>query len=283
MTRNQTVGFDERLGNLLVAAGSIEQSDVDRILEHAQKTRQPFGEAAVKLRILKRSELERALARQFDHTYLEKREGRFASDLVAAYAPFTPKVEALRAVRVQLMLSCFGAGSNSLAIVSPEAGEGRSFIAANLAVLFSQLGQRTLLIDTHIQKPRQHEIFGIDKTHGLSTALVGPKPEQLAGLAIPEFKNLHVLPAGPRPPNAADLLARDTFGWMLDQYADTFDVVLCDTPPGSSSTVADWVAARCRKALVVVRKNLTRQGELHRFVARMRMRADVVGAVFNRG
>lgn len=281
MTRSQAVSIDERLGNLLVAAGSIEQSDIDRILEHAQKTKQPFGEAAVRLRILKRSELERALARQFDHTYVEN--GRFGSDLIAAYAPLTPKVEALRALRVQLVLGCFGDGSKSLAIVSPGAGEGRSFIAANLAVLFSQLGQRTLLIDTHIQKPRQHEIFGLDKSKGLSSALANPKPDQLAAPAIPEFKNLHVLPAGPRPPNAPDLLARDTFGWMLDQYADSFDVVLCDTPPGSSSTVADWVAARCHKAVVVVRRNLTRQGELQRFVERMRKRADVVGAVFNRG
>lgn len=283
MVQPSPVNFNERLGNLLVAAGSIEQADVDKILEHARKTRQPFGETAVQLKILKRSDLERALAKQFDHTYLEKRDGRFSRELIAAYTPFSPKVEALRALRVQLMLGVFSSGSNAVAIVSPASGEGRSFVAANLAVVFSQLGERTLLIDAHMQNPHQHEIFNVDKSKGLSTALISAAPEQMAVLSVPEFKNLHILPAGPKPPNAADLLARNTFAWMLEQYASSFDVVLCDTPPGSSSTVADWVAARCSKAIVVARRNVTRHSELQRFVARMQARSDVVGAVFNRG
>src|SRR5690606_31480932 len=77
----------------------------------------------------------------------------FSKALIAAYKPYTPQVEALRALRSQLMIHWFEHGNKALAVVAANAREGCSDLAANLAVVFSQLGERTLLIDANLRQP----------------------------------------------------------------------------------------------------------------------------------
>jgi receptor protein-tyrosine kinase len=273
--------FNTSLGKLLFDAGKISSRDIERVLKFAERKGLQFGEAAVRLRVLKKSDVDRALAAQFEYPYVHGGDGPFGKDLIAAYKPFTPKVEALRSLRVQLMLGSFDSTSNALAIVSPGPGEGRSYIAANLAVVFSQLGQRTLLIDAHMQNARQHRIFRIEDSPGLSTALVGRTSGKIRIVNIPQLTNLSVIPAGARPPNADELLARDTFTTICSRLGEAYDVLIIDTPPGDSSTAPDWIANRCGKALIVVRRDLTRFDEARTFVNRMRSRAEVVGSVLN--
>ena len=86
-------------------------------------------------------------------------QSRYGSELVAISQPYAPQVEALRVLRGQLMMRWFTDEHRSLAIVSAKAGEGCSYLAANLAVIFAQLGQRTLLVDANLRNPRQHLIF----------------------------------------------------------------------------------------------------------------------------
>src|SRR5258706_15677072 len=89
---------------------------------------------------------------------------------VVAYEPFHPRAEELRALRTQLLMRWSNAGARhrALAIASPGAREGRSYVAANLAVVFSQLGERTLLVDADLRTPRQHRIFNVPDRIGLS-------------------------------------------------------------------------------------------------------------------
>lgn len=272
---------DTSLGKLLCDSGKINPRDVDRVLAFAKKKGLPFGEAAIKLRILKKSDIDQALATQFEYSYLRDGEKPFSKELIAAYKPFTNKVEALRSLRVQLMLSSFDSSPNSLAIVSAGTGEGRSFIVANLAVVFAQLGERTLLIDAHMQDARQHKIFRVDESPGLSSALAGRTSGKIKIFSIPQIKNLSLLPAGARPPNTDELLARDAFATICSRLGQAYDVLLIDTPPGDTSTAADWIANRCGKALIVARRDVTRLDDLKAFVSRMRSRAEVVGSVLN--
>ncbi|MBA3564536.1 MAG: chain length determinant protein tyrosine kinase EpsG [Gammaproteobacteria bacterium] len=272
---------DQSLGKLLSDSGKINNRDVERVLAFAKKKGLRFGEAAVKLRVLKKADVDHALAAQFDYPYIREGDGLFGKELIAAYKPFTPKVEALRSLRVQLMLGSFNSSSNALAIVSPGPGEGRSYIAANLAVVFSQLGERTLLIDAHMQNPTLHKIFRVEDSPGLSSALGDRTSGKIRIVNIPQFKNLSLLPAGARPPNPDELLARDAFAAICSRFGKAFDVALIDTPPGDSSTAADWVADRCGKALIVARRDVTRFEDARTFVTRMRSRAEVVGSVLN--
>ena len=273
---------EDALGKLLSDSGKISESDVQRIQDYARTKGLSFGEAAVKLSLVARADLDLALATQFDYSHIAEGQGDMSHELIAAYNPFTPKVESLRSLRVQLMLGSFAPTANMLAIVSPSSGDGRSFIAANLAIVFSQLGERTLLIDGHLQKSRLHEMFGVQNAPGLSSALAGRSSGVLNAASIPHLTNLSFVSAGPRPPNADDLLARNTLIKVCSVLKSQYDVVLFDTPPGDSSTGADWIANRCGKALVVVRQNQSEFAATRAFLARIKSRAEVVGCVLNK-
>lgn len=186
-----------------------------------------FGDAAIKLGFLTPTDVEFALSRQFSYPYPLHGDNGISEDLVAAHAPFTPQVEALRAVRTQLMLRWFDSDSahKTLAIVSAEHDEGRSFIAANLAVAFSQLGEHTLLVDADLRDPCQHRLFGLDNRAGLSAVLSGrggPEAIQRVSALI----DLSVLPAGAVPPNPAELLSRPPFEQLLAHLTTNFDIII---------------------------------------------------------
>lgn len=207
--------------------------------------------------------------------------GHIGNELIAASSPLAPQVEALRSLRAQLMLGSFSATANSLAIVSTSSGDGRTYVAANMAILFAQLGKRTVLVDAHLQNPRLHDLFGIQNVRGLSAAL-GPVAVREPTLhSVPQIGNLYVVVGGAPPANADDLLASDALGRVCRSLTSQFDIVLFDTPPGSSSGV-DWIADRCGKVLLVVRQDRTRLARAKSFVERIRSRAEVVGCVMNK-
>lgn len=208
-------------------------------------------------------------------------DGTLRRELIAAFKPLAPQVEALRTLRTQLILGSFSATANALAIVSPASGDGRTFIAANLAIVYSQLGKRTLLVDANLQNARLHELFGVPNVRGLSAALVSGATREPTVIAVPQFRNLFVLPAGAQPLNADDLLASESFARLCRTLTSQFDLVLFDTPPGLSSSGVDWIAHQCGKALLVVRQNKTRFTQAESFLKRINSRAEIVGSVMN--
>jgi protein-tyrosine kinase len=271
------------MGAVLVNAGRLQIEDVERILQVQREKNLRFGEAACELKLLSKADIDYALARQFDFPYVQRGQSRLSEELVAAYEPFTAQAEALRSLRSQLLLRWFDSAPTlkALAVVSGERKEGRSFITANLAVVFAQLGQRTLLIDADLQNPRQHELFGIENTTGLSAMLSGR-----AGMediqAIGPLRNLSVLPAGIRPPNSQELLARPYFLHLLQHLAVHYDVMLLDTPAAGSTADAQIVAVRAGAVLIVARKNTARKWRVQGVSDTVAMhKAVLVGAVLN--
>ncbi|HSY29563.1 MAG TPA: chain length determinant protein tyrosine kinase EpsG [Burkholderiaceae bacterium] len=274
---------DRMIGGILVDSGKLTIDDADRILRLQKGENMRFGEAGIKLGLLNSCDLQFALSRQFDYPYLRKGESSIGDELIAAYQPFSPRVEPLRALRSQLMLRCFTGSDNrrSLAIVSPERGEGRSYIAANLAVVFSQLGERTLLIDADMRNPRQCKLFNLGNNMGLSSIL----SERIRGDAVqrvPDLLDLSVLVAGASPPNPQELIGRPAFTKMLEEFEADYDVVLIDTPPCSEYADAQNIAARTGATVMVARKHKTRV-ELVREHTMLMMQsgAQVVGTLLN--
>ncbi len=184
------------LGLSLVDQGKIKPKEIERILAYATKQGIRFGEAAVKLRLISRADLEEAIAAQFNYPYLGKEARGYSKELVAAFRPFSPKGEALRMLRAQLVLRWFSEGRKSLAVVSPHGRAGASYIAANLAVVCSQLGEKTLLVDADLQSGRQHTLFGVKNEIGLSGALIGRAALSAIIKPLPLFRGLSLLPAG---------------------------------------------------------------------------------------
>ena len=132
--------------------------------------------------------------------------------------------------------------------------EGRSFIAANLAVVFAQLGEHTLLIDADMRNPCQHEIFGLENRVGLSAVLSDRGGSEVIQ-RIPGLTNLSVLTAGVLPPNPLELLARPIFQQLLGELGKNFDVILLDSPAASEYADALTLAVSAGAALIVARKN----------------------------
>jgi protein-tyrosine kinase len=248
---------DTRMGALLQDAGKLNPEDVERVLRMQQETGIRFGEAAVRLGLAGDGDIQQVLARQFAYPYLQKGQAGLSPKLVAAYQPFSPQVEALRAIRSQLMLRWFARGRRALAVVGVGQDDGAALFAANLAIVFSQLGEQTLLVDANLRAPRQQDAFALKPRQGLSDLLAGR-----AGLdaiaRVPAFADLAVLPAGTLPPNPQELLARENFRSLNTQLEGHFDVVLYDVAPFQAGVDAVAVASRAGAALLVTRKNHTR-------------------------
>ncbi|TFZ00043.1 chain length determinant protein tyrosine kinase EpsG [Ramlibacter rhizophilus] len=270
------------MGALLVDTGRISFEDAERIHDYQERTGQLYGEAGIEMGLLTAQDVRLALALQFGHIALPRESG-LSSELVAAWQPDSPAVEHLRSVRSQLLLRWFenDARHAALAVVSPQKGEGRSYIAANLAVLFSQLGKRTLLIDADLRRPRQHRIFGVPGRIGLSALLAGRSGPE-AVVDIKGVPGLSLLPAGISPPNPQELLAREGLARLMASLRASFDVILVDTPAAMGCADAATVAARAGAALIVTCRDSSNVSAVSALTAELRdFGVTVVGAVLN--
>jgi len=274
---------DRSIGAILIDSGRLKAEEAESILRLQREQGLRFGDAAMQLGLLTKEDIDFAIARQFDYPYLLRGQSAVSEDLIAAYSPFTPQVEALRALRSQLMLRWFDADAEhkALAIISAERNEGRSFIAANLAIVFSQLGEHTLLVDADMRNPSQHKAFGLDNRAGLSAVLTGRGgPETIQ--RVPALRDLSVLPAGVQPPNPSELLARPDFAQLLKQLAKEFDILILDTPAASDSADAQTVTMRAGGGLIVARRNASRAGRVRGIAEHaIQTNATIVGTVLN--
>jgi protein-tyrosine kinase len=274
---------DRSIGGILLKLGRLSVADAEKIMRYQVERNVRFGDAALALGVLTEADIEFALSRQYDYPYLLRGESAISESVVAAYEPFTSRVESLRALRNQLMWRWFDTGEERrvLTIASAERGDGRSFMAANLAVVFSQQGQRTLLIDADMRNPSQHTTFGLENRVGLSTLLSGRSATD-AVQRVPGLIDLSVLTAGASPPNPSELLGRPAMGQLLRELAPDYDVILIDTPATTECSDAQMVAGRAGAAVVVTRQNSTHVDEVRDLIGMLsEARVHLVGTVLN--
>jgi chain length determinant protein tyrosine kinase EpsG len=253
---------DSSIGGLLLESGKISPENAERVLRMQKELGIRFGEAAQRLGLITEADIQQVLARQFDYPYLQVDQGNFSPELVAAYKPFSAQVETLRAIRSQLMLRWFAAGHKSLAIVSVNPEDGAALFAANLAVVFSQLGEQTLLVDANLRTPRQQEFFDMKGRQGLSDRLAGRIGSE-AIVKIESFIDLSVLPAGTLPPNPQEMLSRPAFAELNKELQARYDVVLYDVAPLTLGADALAIAARAGGALLVARQHKTLMADMN--------------------
>jgi len=272
---------EKEIGQILVESGKIALQNVEAILQTQQEQQCRFGEAALALKLISDEDFQYALARQYHYPYLRPGEGGYAPELVAAYNPFSQTVEKLRLLRSQIMLRWIEAGNKTLAVVSPGERDGRTFISANLAIILSQLGQRTLLIDANLRLPRQHTLFNVPNKVGLTSLLAERKPNDTIA-TLSHFLNLSILPAGPVPPNPMELLGGAGFSTLLQNLNDKYDVILLDTPATSIAADAQTIAARAGGAIIIAARNETRCKAFEQLAMNLESTGSrVIGSVLN--
>lgn len=279
-----------RLGELLPVP--LTQAEADRVGDHQRARGMRFGEVAVQLGLVSQADVDWALSRQYGFAWMRAGEAAALPELVQAREPFGAAAEAFRDLRAHLMNQPELA-QRALAVVSAQAGDGRSFVAANLAIAFSQLGAKTLLIDADLRRPRQHLLFGLTGALGWSGSADASGPSGLAGMlaghahgkvlrSVPQLPGLHLLPAGAPPPNPLELLQRPTLDALLGEVVRAFDFVIVDTPPVAQLADARVIAAACGAALAVARKDHTPMADLQDIAGSMaQLRAHFAGVVLN--
>jgi len=207
---------------------------------------------------------------------LNGREGLITQGVPANFA------ESIRAIRTNVLFSSAEEGSRSLAVTSSGPGEGKTLMASNLAIALAQTGQRVLIIDADMRRPRVHSVFGTPQEPGLSNVMVG-NARASDSVRKSGIGGLWVLPSGRVPPNPAELLGSERFKEFVRGLGKHFDWVIVDTPPVLAVTDATVVGNVVSGVMFVVGAEATSRHNAREAVQQLsRTRARFVGAVLNR-
>lgn len=211
----------------------------------------------------------------------ESAANAISSILCTFHQPKSRPAEAYRAVRTSLYFSTHGEGHKVIQITSPNPGDGKTTLAANLAVSMADSGKRVLLLEADFRRPRVHKFFGLDNTLGVSSIIAGEAeiPDVIQQTAV---SNLWAMPCGPRPHNPSDLLTSPRFKELIDTLRDQHDFVIVDTPPILAVTDSSVVAPRVDAVLLVVRLTKhARDGAMRATEMLGALGARILGVVVN--
>lgn len=271
---------DRRLGTILLHARKLEQAALPAILTLQARKNLLFGEAAVALKLLTHGDVQWALGRQYGVVHFDL-DGKIDHDkLIAATQPYSLHAEIFRTIKGKIKAHSRNARGKTLALISPHAEEGCSYVAANLAITFAQAGERTLLIDADLRSPTLAAWFRLsgDGLSGILSGRVGAEAIKTIG----GNDNLAVLGAGPVPPNPAELLGRDAFVALLAELERRYDNIIIDAPPAFPYADAGGIVAHASTAALVVRRGKTYTRAAQETLAMLRLSgADVLGYIVN--
>lgn len=252
----------ERMGDRCMRAGLLTAEQVQRIIELQHSHQLRFGQAAVQLGFLSDAVVQQVLAEQYSYATAPAAGQSASLALPIAQSPLSPEAEAIRQLRSELSILLAGQTPTSIAVVSASENEGKTYLAMSLALAFAQTGRRTLLINANLRPSGQHaDLLGPVQPLGLSSFLAG-RIAMPQGRPVPGFAGLHVLDAGPTPPNPLELLREPTLKQLMDALSKDFDTFIVDTPGAARSADAQTIARQCDACIMVVRKDITPLAEL---------------------
>ena len=203
-------------------------------------------------------------------------------DLVTLNQPRSAAAEAYRTLRTNLMFSSVEQPVSTLLVTSPARAEEKSAVLANLAVTFAQGGHSTILVDSDLRRPAQHEIWGLDNGRGLTTMMLDDQALAEPPLEATEVDGLQVLTSGPLPPAPADLLGSRRMSEIIGLLRARAGYVLFDGPPVLAVTDAALLGSQLDGVLLVIRAGHTRRDHAARArEALERVHVRIVGAVLD--
>ncbi len=210
--------------------------------------------------------------------------GRRPGPTVAVVAePSSPAAEAYRSLRTSLQFARQERQLRVIVVTSPAVGDGKTSTLANLGVVFAQAGERVLLVSCDLRRPKIGEFFGLDERVGLTSILLGEHTLEQALVPVSGIDRLTLLPAGPIPPNPAELLNGDQVRDIFGQLRDQFDLVLIDSPPVLPVTDAAILSQYADATLMLAAAGQTRRGDLHRAAEKLdQVGATILGIVLNK-
>jgi polysaccharide biosynthesis transport protein len=215
------------------------------------------------------------------------------SPVIAAAKPRSPIAEAYRILRVAIQFANVDKPPRKLLVTSPTPEDGKSVMAANLAVVFAQAGHDVLLIDADLRQPQQHNLFALKNERGLTDLLLflelrSPKAADESTSLVPGFiqttptVGLSVLTCGPIPPNPSELLGSTKMKVALAAFSAKFDYIIVDSPPCLAVADAAVLSTQMDGVIMIARSGRTRRSHLTQAVERLReVKADILGVSLN--
>ncbi|MDQ3030799.1 MAG: polysaccharide biosynthesis tyrosine autokinase [Myxococcota bacterium] len=204
-----------------------------------------------------------------------------ARDLIAHHEPLSAVSENFRTIRTNLVFMTGESSLHTIAVTSANPREGKTTVAANLAISLAQSGKRVLIIDTDLRRPRIHRAFGLKNAVGVTSVIAGQSSfaDAVQGSIVP---NVNVMSSGPIPPNPSELLHREAFRQMIIDARGCYDLVIFDSPPLGAVIDAAVLGPQVDGVVLVVRP-----GETTRQAVRAMLRqlgdvgANLLGAIVN--
>ncbi|HUS16649.1 MAG TPA: polysaccharide biosynthesis tyrosine autokinase, partial [Chloroflexia bacterium] len=185
--------------------------------------------------------------------------------LVTLEFPKSPDSESFRVLRTNIQFSSLDKAIRTLVVTSGGPGEGKSFTAANLAIVMAQAGKRVILVDTDLRRPSIHKLFSLPNTVGFTNMVLNDLGEKGGAIqTVPEVANLLVVTSGPLPPNPSEILDSHQAAHVMTQLSQCADLVIYDTPPVTAVTDPAIIATRVDAVVFVVNAGVTRRDTVAR-------------------
>ncbi|WP_195218195.1 CpsD/CapB family tyrosine-protein kinase [Turicibacter sanguinis] len=176
-------------------------------------------------------------------------------DLITLTNPKSPVAEAYRTLRTNIQFSNIDGNLQTICVTSSGLGEGKSTTISNLAETFAQAGNRVVIIDCDLRKPRLHKVFKLTNTMGMTNLLSGQV--SIEDVTHITGSDLTVITSGPIPPNPSELLGSNTMKKLLDDFEKRYDIILIDAPPVGVVTDAAILSTIVDGTILVVASGKT--------------------------
>lgn len=230
--------------------------------------------ASTQQRVVSQKEFKHLVTSQFEYAPLQRGNSGMSESLVAAFNPYSAKGRAIRYLAARIVLENASTEALCFSVAGAHKNCGTTYIAGNLAVAFSELGLRTLVIDANLRRPQLQQIFACSQTKGLSTPTGSGGSPTAFVIRLPYFRSLSLLPAGKNARRMPHSLSNSVLANIVPVVRREYDVVICDSPAmATSNTNCAIVAGICRNVLSVLRRNHTRVLSARRLLASL----DAVG------
>lgn len=175
--------------------------------------------------------------------------------IISIHHPKSPEAEAYRTLRTNLQFSSVDEDLQVMLVTSPSASEGKTTIICNLAISFSQIGKRVLLIEGDLRRPRLHQYLQLSNAKGMTNVLM--QHEVIEEVIQITAYDVHVLTCGPIPPNPAELLNSNRLKELIQQLRNQYDIILIDTPPVGVVTDAAILSTLVDGVIMVIASHQT--------------------------
>jgi len=203
--------------------------------------------------------------------------------LVTEHYPRSSAAEAFRTLRTNLRFARPDRDIRSLLVTSARPGEGKSLVAANLAVAIAQEGKKVILVDGDLRRPSIHKFFGLPNRAGLTNFILDTEDDIDRYLQETETENLRVLTSGPLPPNPLDMVASRRADQAIQALLERCEVLIVDSPPVLTVADAMVLATKVKAAILVIQAGTTRRDVIIRaYRTLQKAGVDVLGPVLNR-